>query len=115
MQGVCHIELPSTDVEKSKTFYSGLFNWEFAPGGDPEYAMFSAPDGPGGGIEKAGPGRGANINIYIEVEDIPATLAEAERLGGKVIKEKTLISEEFGYWAMVSDPSGVKIGLWSRK
>jgi len=115
MHGICHFEIPSTDIGKSREFYSGLFGWEFQAEGDPDYAMFSAPDGPGGGIEKASPGRGAHVNIYIEVKDIAATLAEAAKLGGKVVKGKTLINEEFGYWAMVSDPSGVNIGLWSRK
>jgi predicted enzyme related to lactoylglutathione lyase len=115
MHGICHFEVPSTDIVKSREFYTGLFGWECHSGDDPDYIMFSAPEGPGGGIEKAVPGRGAYVNVYIEVKDIPTTLAQAEKLGGKIVKEKTLISEELGYWAMFSDPSGVNIGLWSRE
>ncbi len=114
MHGVCHFEVPSTDIERSVEFYKGLFGWEFAGVGDPDYAMFSTPDGPGGAIEKAQAGRGSNVIVYIEVADIPSVLAKVEKLGGEIVREKTLISEEFGYWAMVADPSGVRIGLWSK-
>ena len=115
MHGICHFDFPGKDLEKSKKFYSGLFGWEFQPEGDPKYAMFSTPEGPGGGIQKADKVEGSGIDIYIKVDDIPATLAKAEQLGGKIVKEKTLISEEWGYWAMLEDPSGVKMGLWSQK
>jgi len=115
MHGICHFEFPSVDMEKSKEFYSKVFGWEFKDIGDPNYVVFSTPDGPGGGIEKADVGSGSNIKIYIEVEDIPSTLAKAEQLGGKIVKEKTLISEEHGFWGMLADPCGVQIGIWSKK
>lgn len=115
MHGLCHFEFPSPDLKKSQEFYSKLLGWKFEDVGDPNYVMFSTPEGPGGGIEKADVASGSNIKIYIEVEDIPGTLAKAQELGGKMIKEKTLISEEHGYWGMLSDPWGVQIGIWSRK
>lgn len=114
MHGICHFEIPSADVEKSKAFYASLFGWDFQADADPGYAMFSAAKGPGGAVEKAEAGRGTSIRIYIEVEDIPDALAKVEKLGGQVLKEKTLISDEYGYWAMVADPSGVQVGLWSK-
>lgn len=44
----CHIEWSSTDLERSKTFYGGLFAWKFEPWGE-DYLTFTAPEGPGGG------------------------------------------------------------------
>jgi hypothetical protein len=114
MHGICHFEIPSSDLEKSKRFYSELFGWQFAPQFEPDYLMFSTPEGPGGGIEKADVLKNADVKIYIEVEDIPSVLARAKELGGSVVKEKTLISEEYGSYAMLADSSGVKIGVWAK-
>lgn len=54
------------------------------------------------------------VTIYIEVEDIEAKLKEIEATGGKIQKEKTKISDEFGFYALFFDPSGNSIGLWSK-
>ncbi|MCH7759919.1 hypothetical protein IIA15_00735, partial [candidate division TA06 bacterium] len=75
-----HIEIPVKDFEKAKKFYSGVFDWkvEILP---PEmnYALFSAPKGPGGGFtkvkEKAKPG---GIVNYILVNSIETTLTKIE-------------------------------------
>jgi len=115
VHGLCHFEFPSKDISKSKDFHKSLFGWEFQDVGDPDYVLFSTPKGPGGGIEKTDVSKGSNIKVYIEVEDIPSTLAKAKELAGATVKEKTLISEEHGFWAMIADPSGVKIGLWSKE
>lgn len=114
VHGLCHFEIQSTDLDKSRDFYSTLFNWKFHDVGAPDYVLFSAPEGPGGGIEKADVTHDSNIKIYIEVTDMPRAVARARELGAEVVKEKTLISEEHGYWAMIADPCGVRIGLWSR-
>ena len=36
------------DLERSKTFYGGLFAWKFEPWGE-DYLTFTAPESPGGG------------------------------------------------------------------
>ena len=49
-----HVELMSTDVNRSKTFYGSLFNWELEDIQLPEmaYTMIKVGDGTGGGILK---------------------------------------------------------------
>ncbi len=115
MNGFCHIELPSKDFEKAKKFYGDLFSWEFDLMKEMDYMLFKAPDGVGGGFSKNlktadKPG----ILLYIEVEDIEATIKKGGELGGKTIKEKTQISPEHGYIASITDLEGNQIGLWAK-
>ena len=51
---------------------------------------------------------------YVQVEDIPETLAKISTLGGKVEKEKTEIGGDYGFYAIFRDPSGNRLGLWSK-
>ena len=53
--------------------------------------------------------------MYIEAEDIESKLKEIETAGAKIIKGKTGISPEFGFFALFADPSGNTIGLWGKK
>ncbi|UCE67112.1 MAG: VOC family protein [Candidatus Zixiibacteriota bacterium] len=115
MNGICHIEIPSKDYEKAKKFYSAVFGWECQDLAGMDYVAYKPPGGPGGGFDKTleiAPKPG--ISIYIEVEDIEATIKKAEGLGGKCTKEKTQISPEYGYYAFLADLEGNQIGLWAK-
>ena len=79
------------------------------------YMLFKAPDGIGGGFDKnfdfaSKPG----FLFYIEGEDVADTIKKAEGLGGKMVKEKTQISPEYGFMGVVTDLEGNQIGLWSK-
>lgn len=115
MNGICHVEIPSKDFDKAKKFYGEVFGWECALMGEMDYMTFKPPDGVGGGFDKVleiAPKPG--ISIYIEVEDIEATIKKAEGLGGKCTKEKTQITPEYGYYAFLTDLEGNQIGLWAK-
>jgi predicted enzyme related to lactoylglutathione lyase len=49
-----HVELNTTDVDKSKTFYGKLFGWklEDRPMSTGDYTMIDVGDGTGGGMLK---------------------------------------------------------------
>lgn len=116
MNGICHLEIPSKDFQKARKFYGDLFGWQFDHMKEMDYLIFKAPDGVNGGFAKeyeiaAKPG----IAIYIEVEDINAIIKRTKELGGDVIKEKTMISPDFGHYAFVRDLEGNQIGLWAKK
>src|ERR1700690_1271847 len=76
---VSWFEIGAPDVEAAKAFYGPLFGWSFAADGT--YTMITAPgaDRPTGG----------NIPPYavfvVQVEDVAATAARTEELGGKVV------------------------------
>jgi predicted enzyme related to lactoylglutathione lyase len=114
MHGFCHIEIPTTDASKSKAFYSGIFGWKMNES-NPDYIMFSTPDDEGGGFTTTSKPTTNGVILYIEVENIEKKLREIENAGGTVVKPKTGISEEFGFFALFSDPCGTIMGLWSKK
>ena len=115
MNGIVHVELPTTDLGKSRSFYENVFGWEVTPLEGQDYWLWKAPDGPGGGFttEKVVPETGAIL--YIEVEDIPSILAKIQELEGKILKDKTEIGGGMGFFAWFSDNVGNRIGLWSQK
>ena len=113
----CHIQFSSTDIEKTKTFFKTIFGWTFQdiPGFE-TYAMFQTPNGLGGGVDtgpNAEPPSDQGPIIHIETDDIDATLAKINKMGGKTIAPKMKISDEFGHAALFLDNVGNRFGLWS--
>jgi len=50
-----HVELATTDLDKSKSFYQSLFSWqlqEMDMGGGTSYTMINVDEGTGGGMMK---------------------------------------------------------------
>ncbi len=112
---VCHIELFAGDLKVSADFYRDLFNWETTPH-DAGYSFWKDPEGMGGGFTTAGaPITNPAATFYIKVENIPAKLEEVIAHGGVVIREKTEIGGDNGFYALFRDPAGNNIGLWSPK
>lgn len=111
MHTICHIEWSSTDLEKTRTFLSGLFDWKFESWGE-NYIVFTPPDGVGGGIAQVDtviPGE--SPVVYVEVEEINLYLEKVLNLGGSVAIPKTEIPT-LGWFAHVKDPDGNIVGLF---
>ncbi|TAL67760.1 MAG: VOC family protein [Bacteroidetes bacterium] len=47
--------------------------------------------------------------------DLANELSKVESAGGKVLMPKTLINEEYGYYALILDTEGNRVSLHSRK
>ncbi len=114
MHGFCHFEIPTLEPQKSKEFYGKLFGWKMDES-MPDYIMFSTPDDEGGGFTTSSKPVKDGVVIYIEVEDIGTKLEEIKKAGGSIVQGKKGISEEFGFFALFTDPSGNIMGLWSKK
>jgi len=114
MNRMVHWEIPSTDVRKSADFYAKLFGWKMVPsfGG---YMTFEVEGGVGGGINPVDKMPEPGIDVYIGVDDIPATLKLAEQLGGRTAKPKTEIGGGMGFYAFLTDPCGCRTGVWAKK
>lgn len=112
---IVHIEIPAIDTGNASTFYADLFGWKIQVDQTFDYHMFQAEPGPAGGFVKVGehpPYKPGEVLIYISTDDIDATLAKAESLGGKVLTPKTEIPHT-GWFAFFSDPTGNRIGLYT--
>ena len=114
MHGFSHIEIPTTDVKKSREFYSKMFGWKMYEN-RPDYVMFTTEDNQGGGLTPQSKPTQDGVILYIEVEDIAKKLGEIEAAGGNKVKDKTEISPEFGLYGLFTDPCGNIMGLWSKK
>lgn len=112
MNGFCHIEIPTTDPEKSRQFYEQVFDWDIEELPEMNYLMFKAPEGPGGGLVKMDsiPEETGMMN-FICVEDIEETLDKIAQHGGEILEEKTEFGS-FGWDAKFADPCGVILGIW---
>ena len=49
--------------------------------------------------------------VTVDVEDIDATLAEVERLGGATVRGKAAVGD-MGFAAYITDTEGNLVGLW---
>ncbi len=112
-----HLELDSTDVEKSKAFYGKLFDWtlESVPIGELDYTMIKVGKGTGGGMMKQLiPGASSAWLPYVDVDDIKAATQKAKSLGAKVMKDVSEVAD-MGWLSIIVDPTGAMIGLWQTK
>lgn len=116
---IVHIEIPAPDVAKSAAFYRQAFGWRVDEEEGGHYATFHPPEGSGsvgGGLDPsrapfAGEG---GIALYVRCDDIPAMLARVEAAGGIVVKPKTAVGGEYGFYGLFRDPAGNVLGVWSR-
>ena len=111
---IVHIEIPGDDPATSGAFYAALFGWKTQHMAEMNYTMFDGAPGPGGGfvaINDQNVKRGA-VTLYVETEDIDATLQQAVGLGATVVAPKTAIPG-MGHFGLFADPSGTVIGVFS--
>jgi len=112
-----HVELNTTDVDKSKSFYGKLFDWklEDMPMGDATYTMIKVGTGTGGGMMKHPiPGAPSAWLAYVQVDDIEAATKKARSLGATIMKDVTEVMGA-GWLTILIDPTGAVLGLWKPK
>lgn len=116
-------EIPVTNFERAKAFYSKIFNFEMssAPMGNTMMG-FLLYDQEGGGIggaivhgEDYVPSQQGTMVYLNGGGDLTIVLNRIEKAGGKVVVPKTKISDEHGFFAIFVDTEGNKVGLHSMK
>jgi len=112
MNPVVFFEVRGQDADKLRSFYGQLLGWSFQGVGLTSYGVVPRSDrGIGGGIGRAvGDGRGW-VTFYTEVPDLAGAIAKAERMGSRVLVPITRLPD--GAMAVVSDPEGNPVGLFS--
>ena len=116
------VEIPSSDVQASKAFYSKLFNWDFdSMAHDPAmaamgngFALFAAPGGMIGAFNAMFKSSTDGPIVYINCGSVKAKLAEVEAAGGKTALASMKLPGDWGNIGMFIDPQGNKLGLWSQ-
>jgi predicted enzyme related to lactoylglutathione lyase len=111
----CWVDLWTSDVEGSRTFYSELFGWE-ALEPSPEfggYFMFTRDGVPvAGGMGDMADLKADNTwKIYLDTPDIATTAHDTEAAGGK-IDAPIMAVADLGTQFVFTDPSGARLGAW---
>jgi uncharacterized protein len=116
-QPVVHFEIIGADGEKLRSFYSELFGWEIDANNPMNYGTIDRESvltedgiGIGGGVAGYEGMNGGHVTVYVQVPDLEAALAQAEKLGGKRIMGPDVVTEGVEL-AMFADPEGHTIGL----
>jgi len=109
---IVHIEISAKDREAASKFYSELFGWQVHQMPEMNYATFEADGGPGGGFSPIGETNPVgSVIVYVDTDDIAASLDKAVELGGKVVVPETPIPD-MGWFAIFEDPTGNRTGLY---
>ena len=114
---VVHFEIIGKDVKALTAYYGELFGWELNAENPMNYAVVDreanlTPEGIGigGGIAQAPDGYAGHVTVYVEVPDVEATMAEAERLGGTRTMGPEEVMEGLTI-GLFTDPEGHTVGV----
>jgi predicted enzyme related to lactoylglutathione lyase len=116
---LCWNELITTDIDRSKAFYSKLFGWGAVTHGEgaTAYTEFQVKDRSIAGMMLKPPMMPAEVppnwGVYFMVEDTDAAAARAVELGGTQVTPAMDI--EPGRFAVLSDPTGAVFSVITMK
>ena len=104
---IAWFEIAGENGDRARTFYSGLFGWEFTPfeeGGDYQTSQAA------GGAVYTGPGGAPSVLVYFGTSDIDASVAKVRELGGEGGDPQPI--PNVGRFAICSDTEGNSFGLF---
>jgi predicted enzyme related to lactoylglutathione lyase len=107
---VIHFEIGCRDIAKTKAFYATLFGWQIQPPGPSAAVETESPGGIDGHLTSLGHEAHNYVTIYIQVDDLQASLDEAESLGGKTLVKPVALPDGRRF-AWLADPDGNTIGI----
>lgn len=109
------VEVPATNVERAAEFYGKVLNIEIQVMDFGKEKMACFPNGEGA-ISLApdfNPSEDGVLVSFDAGEDLNAVLKIVTENGGKIVQPKTTIEVEGrGYFALIIDTEGNKIGLY---
>jgi len=107
---VIHAEIRSADPDATREFFGQLFGWSYSDGAYPGYTFVDT--GVDGALPTAiSPLQGDEdaVLFFVGVQDVAETLAQAERLGGRIVQPpQTVPGVTFG---VLADKQGHLIGV----
>ena len=109
---IVHVELSAKDRKALSKFYADIFGWKMEHIDNLNYTTFKASDGVGGGFNPVTTENPAGtVTIYIETDDVTASLKAIEKAGGTIISPEMEIPKT-GKFGIFRDPQGNMIGLF---
>src|SRR3954464_3772516 len=114
---VAWFDITTTSLPRSKDFYGKLFDWQFTPVQGTDLAVEIVAGGTAIGTIRVAEGKISAFNgvVYVQVTDIQASCKKAKELGGTIPPGFPFnLPDGIGAIALVVDPAGHPIGLYSR-
>lgn len=113
---IVHFEISGRDGKKLSDFYSSIFGWNI---NDNTHGIYSVDPESENGVDghifttTDDTCSSNGVTIYVQVDDLHASLEKAESLGGQTLVPPRAIPSGMGSFAMFLDPSGNCIGLYA--
>ena len=114
---VAWFDITTTSMAQSKEFYGKLFDWKFTPVKGTDLAAEIVAGGTSIGTLRVAEGKITAFGgvVYIQVTDIRSSCKKAKELGGTIPPGFPFnLSDGIGAIALVVDPAGHPVGLFSR-
>jgi predicted enzyme related to lactoylglutathione lyase len=110
---IVHVELSAKDRKALSEFYKNVFGWQIQHYDDMNYSTFDPGEGSRGGFNPVNEQNPVGtVTVYIETDDVTASLNEVEKAGGTIIMKETEIPNT-GKFGMFRDPQGNMLGLYT--
>jgi predicted enzyme related to lactoylglutathione lyase len=119
-QPVVHFEIGGKNSKKLQSFYASQFGWKIDAKNPMRYGVVDTgargkTRGINGGIFETQPGATQSpVTIYVQVNDIDATLKKIGKAGGKTVHPRTPLPGMVTF-AQFADPEGNVVGLVEAK
>ncbi|UJF24142.1 VOC family protein [Suttonella sp. R2A3] len=109
-----YIEIPATDLPRTKQFFSDVFAWSFTDYGE-QYTAFSTTHLDGGFYqsEQCATTQQGSVLVVFYSKDLETTQAKIEAAGGVIIQPTFAFPG--GRRFHFSEPSGNEFAVWSDK
>jgi predicted enzyme related to lactoylglutathione lyase len=108
---IVHAEIRSSDPDGTRAFFGELFGWTYPDEGAFPGYTFVETGVPGALYTAISPLQGDTdlVTFFVGVEDMASSVADAVRLGGKVVQEPVTVPGVS--FALIADPQGHVVGL----
>lgn len=113
---IVHLEIPSRSFDRSASFYAKLFGWRTDGQQAGGHLLFEIPGASGGAAFTSGSlvrsalAQATGPLPFVAVDDVDATLAEAERQGGRVLARQLPLAGR-GQYGLIADLDGNVIAV----
>jgi len=109
------VEIPANDIERAAEFYSKLFKLKLQVLDFGKEKMACFPNGEGAISQAPGftPSQNGVLVSFTSEEELNAMLTTVKENGGEIVQGKKKIEAEGrGYFALIIDTEGNKVGLY---
>ena len=104
-----HIEIPTTNLKKSKKFFGKIFGWTFTDYG-PDYVAFDSAGRTGGFNAERKVISGGGPLVVLFAADLDSMEAKVRAAGAEITDRQTFTGGRRFHFL---DPNGNEIAVWS--